>query len=309
MMTHKDGKGPDSLRRQSELKPAVCSFAEKGMKDKIQDDFNPFPYPAVLREAREKGGFWAVATIRLHLTDDFKIDSDEFPENVVIRAALAEVSEGHDPDAFDDISRYLFGPYGIDSDLVDVSNDIGPEGFAALMPYLVKGLKSPSEESREMASRLISACCYYHGPPSETEMLAGPLKDALMDVSTIVRRESAFSLGLLGDKSAVPRLIECLRDPDPDVRNNASEALGLLKDPMAVPFLLELLHDSDIQLVSDVLQALGNIGDGRAIGPLKQYMLKDLDIKDEAEEALRKLGVPEEELRTLGVPRSYRRKD
>jgi hypothetical protein len=311
MMTYRDGDGPDRLRKQSELK-AGGAFVGKGLKEPIQENFDPFPYPDVLREARQNGKFWAVATIRLHLMDDFDISLYEFPDHVVVKAALGEVIAGHDPAAFDDVSRYVFGPDGDDMLFDSPHNqpEMLPEDFSGLMPYLAKGLKSPHQESRIMASKLISHCLFQRGSLPEMESVLGPLIDALGDVSTVVRTEASFSLGLLGDKRAVPKLIECLGDPEPGIRGIASESLGLLKDPAAVPSLLERLNDTNASVVSDALRALGNIGDKRAIAPLKRYMLReDSDWKADAEDALWQLGVPEQELQKLGGPLSYRKKD
>src|SRR5204863_8379671 len=57
---------------------------------------------------------------------------------------------------------------------------------------------------------------------------------ALQDESQFVRMAAARSLGRLGDKKAVPALLEALSDPMFMVRQNAMWALGEIGDPAAL---------------------------------------------------------------------------
>lgn len=62
----------------------------------------------------------------------------------------------------------------------------------------------------------------------------------------IVRREAAEALGVIGDKSAVPALIEALKDDrDYSVRRAAVTALGCIGDRSVVPALIAALKDKD----------------------------------------------------------------
>ena len=56
---------------------------------------------------------------------------------------------------------------------------------------------------------------------------------------------SAVALGTLGDRSAVPALIEVLRDEVADVRMQSVTALAELGDNSAIPALVEALRDED----------------------------------------------------------------
>jgi len=54
-----------------------------------------------------------------------------------------------------------------------------------------------------------------------------------------VRSRAAWQLGHLGDRLAVPALIEALQDENEDVRWSAAWALGKLGDEAAIPALEE----------------------------------------------------------------------
>lgn len=56
-----------------------------------------------------------------------------------------------------------------------------------------------------------------------------------------LRRNAARALGKLGDRRAVPGLIQCLNCSDFYVREAAAQSLGMLGDPVAVPALMLLI--------------------------------------------------------------------
>ncbi|MCK5523317.1 MAG: HEAT repeat domain-containing protein, partial [Thiomargarita sp.] len=77
------------------------------------------------------------------------------------------------------------------------------------------------------------------------------------------------TLGVLGEKQAIPTLIQCLQDEDIDVSMEAAEALGHIGDAEAVPALLEsLTHDPDGEVKTAVVEALGQIEEQEVIAPL-----------------------------------------
>ncbi|WP_414753887.1 HEAT repeat domain-containing protein [Anabaena sp. CCY 9910] len=100
-----------------------------------------------------------------------------------------------------------------------------------------------------------------------------------------LRRNAARALGKLGDRKAVPSLINCLDCPDFYVREAAAQSLEMLKDKAAAPALIKLLDGGVAQAVQvtgrphlvqpyeAVLEALGAIGATDAI-PLIQPFLK-----------------------------------
>ncbi|MEK8018463.1 MAG: HEAT repeat domain-containing protein [Candidatus Parabeggiatoa sp.] len=77
------------------------------------------------------------------------------------------------------------------------------------------------------------------------------------------------ALGALGDTSAIPALVQCLRDEDLDVSIDAAEALGRIGNPSAIPPLLDsLTHDPNGEVKTAVVKALGQIGGTDVITPL-----------------------------------------
>ncbi len=93
--------------------------------------------------------------------------------------------------------------------------------------------------------------------------------------------------------SAVPVLIEALKDSDEDVRRASAEALGKIQDPQAVPALIQTLKDSDKDVRQASAEALGKIGDSQAVPALIQT-LKDSewDVRRASAEALVQIGKP-----------------
>jgi HEAT repeat protein len=94
------------------------------------------------------------------------------------------------------------------------------------------------------------------------------LIQALRDENPRVRWGAAEALGKIGDRKAVPSLIQYLR-----VHNSkeAAKALGYIGDTRAVEPLIQILNKSRSETV---IWALGEIGDARAVEPLIQA-LKD----------------------------------
>jgi HEAT repeat protein len=120
-----------------------------------------------------------------------------------------------------------------------------------------------------------------------------------------VRRQAAVRLGRIGDRSAVPALIDALDDPDEGVRREAAKALGFLKDARAVAPLIAALDDADANVRLYAAYALGEIKDPKATGPLLRA-LRDRQwcVRDQAAWALREIGDP-----TIAAPLAAALKD
>ncbi len=89
------------------------------------------------------------------------------------------------------------------------------------------------------------------------------------------------ALGALGDTSAIPTLVQCLRDEDIDVSIDAAEALGRIGNPSAVPALLDsLTHDPNGEVKTAVVKALGQIGGADVIVPLLEIAKSCPEHKD-----------------------------
>lgn len=98
-----------------------------------------------------------------------------------------------------------------------------------------------------------------------------------------LRRNAARALGKLGDRSAVPALIECLSCSDAYVREAAAQALEALGDGQAIPALIDRLTivplpeaGRDLTDTSEpydaILEALGTLGAQAAIPQVLPFL-------------------------------------
>jgi phycocyanobilin lyase subunit alpha len=99
-----------------------------------------------------------------------------------------------------------------------------------------------------------------------------------------LRRNAARALGKLGDRRAVPALMDALVCEDFYVREAAAQALEGLKDPVAVTILIQLLANQLpgtlpapeppqlVQPFDAILEALGTLGGVQAIEVIKPFL-------------------------------------
>ena len=126
--------------------------------------------------------------------------------------------------------------------------------------------------------------------PTEDVSAIPELLDALKDSDYDVRRRAAGALVKLGDASAIPGLLDALKGSDSDIRRRAAEALGELGDASAIPGLLDALKDSDSDVRRSAAEVLGKLGDVSAIpGLLDALKDGDSDVRRRAAEALGEL--------------------
>jgi HEAT repeat protein len=106
-----------------------------------------------------------------------------------------------------------------------------------------------------------------------------------------VRRYLVLVLGRLGDRAAVPALLQAARDPDPDTALYAVWALGKIGDPAAVDAVLETSQSEDAGARKMAAYVLGQLGDPRAI-PRLRVLAEDrvADVRWNAAIALAELG-------------------
>lgn len=111
-----------------------------------------------------------------------------------------------------------------------------------------------------------------------------------------LRRTAALALGALGDRAAIPQLLEIARnDESPLVRPAAVEALGEVGDEKLVPQLLPFVDDSNAYLRAALAHALSTLdGDTpearKALIKLQQDKVRHVAIA--AERALANCSVP-----------------
>ena len=123
----------------------------------------------------------------------------------------------------------------------------------AAVAGLAEALKNQSEKARTEAGRLLGEI----GPRAEGAIPI--LSSALRGEDEGATFEAAQALSRIGS-SAIPVLIEALKDHHDYVRRNAAGALGKPNATVAIPALVKSLNDSDASVREAVAQALGNIG-------------------------------------------------
>ncbi|MGB5974284.1 MAG: HEAT repeat domain-containing protein, partial [Nodosilinea sp.] len=117
-----------------------------------------------------------------------------------------------------------------------------------------------------------------------------------------LRRNAARALGKLGDRAAVPALIQCLGCDDYYVRESAAQALESLGDRRAVPALRALLSGGAaaavavpgkphlVQPYNAVLEALGSLGATDAVDIIAPFLEHDVaQVQNAAARALYQL--------------------
>lgn len=78
-----------------------------------------------------------------------------------------------------------------------------------------------------------------------------PLVADLTSPDVAVRRRAIRALAALGDRRAVPALLEALQDADPALRYDAVLALDVLDDPAALPSLIRVGRTDPVQDVRE----------------------------------------------------------
>ncbi len=86
------------------------------------------------------------------------------------------------------------------------------------------------------------------------------LAQALTDRDEHVRWDTVEALEKIGDSSVAPKVVDVLvRDENPNVRRVAARCLGTLGDRAAIPALIEALSDPDYSVSSAAATALAAI--------------------------------------------------
>ena len=126
---------------------------------------------------------------------------------------------------------------------------------------------------------LVIVGCYQEAPGPSTQDTTQRLHALLSDPDAVMRRTAAESLGKIGDREAIPRLVERLGDDDPHVRATAARSLGVLAslDYAAVVGLLRSMRDPDDSVRHAAAQALGNGAALPALAPALREMAAHAD--------------------------------
>jgi len=119
------------------------------------------------------------------------------------------------------------------------------------MDALRRALKDTHENVRVAAVRQIAS--------TADPRILPDLVEALHDQSAAVREQAASALGRLGNRSALPALLQGLKNRDEDewVRLRIAQAVTGLGDPDAIPVLFDLARGADARMTR--LEALGTL--------------------------------------------------
>ena len=149
-------------------------------------------------------------------------------------------------------------------------------GDVGAVSVLAQALKDPDSNVRRNAVRPLRRVVIRgksSSDPAATKAVVVALADALKDPDGAVRRAAASSLGAIGPEAvdAIPALAATTLDSDPSVRNAPIEALGRIGSSTAVPVLVQALKDP--QTASLAVRALGNMGPSArgAIPALREF--------------------------------------
>lgn len=123
------------------------------------------------------------------------------------------------------------------------------------VPVLKEGLKAHSDWIQWEA---VNALGRVHDGTTVGELLS--LLKSSSDKG--VRQETILSLGRIGDKKAMPAIVEMLSDKIPDIRCRAALALEMMSDQQAVPILEEHLKGEKDPVTKEYMQdALKSLND------------------------------------------------
>ncbi|HEV8703221.1 MAG TPA: iron chelate uptake ABC transporter family permease subunit [Candidatus Polarisedimenticolia bacterium] len=119
------------------------------------------------------------------------------------------------------------------------------------MDALRRALKDTHENVRVAAVRQIAS--------SADPRILPDMIEALHDQSPAVREQAASALGRLGNRSALPALLQGLRNKDEDewVRLRIAQAVAGLGDAGAIPVLFDLARQADAKVTR--LEAIGTL--------------------------------------------------
>ena len=98
----------------------------------------------------------------------------------------------------------------------------------------------------------------------------------LNDHDSLIKQKAAETLGTIGDRRAVPHLIEIIKDGEPEVKQEAARALGELRDIRALQPLIESLNDDSLNVVASAAFALYLLGNSKAHVPLVKALLRGI---------------------------------
>ena len=182
-------------------------------------------------------------------------------KNSALRDAAADaLARIADPRAIPALATALAQEDRTESGIYQALVSFGPRVCPAVFPRL----KEPS--TRTVALRILALC----RDPRAYQLLMHDLRT--QDTHQGWDDETCTTLGMLGDRRAVPVLLALMKKPSAWGHTAVIEALGCLRDARAVPALIGALKANNEDERAAACEALGDIGDARAIALLKMKL-------------------------------------
>lgn len=158
------------------------------------------------------------------------------------------------------IWRAQYSPFGKDSEMAML--EIVGLGEASV-PRVIYLLQHGNDRGRTIAAAMLGEI--------RSQKAVHSLIVATNDPNESVQINAIVALGEIGDKCAIPSLIDKARAQGQKA-DCAISALGKIGDTTAVPFLIEIA-EKEILKRSSAVFALGEIGDTRVLPILYQFLL------------------------------------
>jgi HEAT repeat protein len=150
----------------------------------------------------------------------------------------------------------------------------------------LRDVRSPDARVRALAADALADVAEAERPQAVAALV--PL---LRDERHEIRATAAIALGVLGDRSVVPQLVDKLVDGNPQARQAAAIALGRLGDPAAFDALAEQLREGPADLRFQAARSLAEIDPARAFEPLCAALGdRDAEVRGSVAEALSVVG-------------------
>jgi hypothetical protein len=155
------------------------------------------------------------------------------------------------------------------------------------VPALVKVMQEcPNEEIRR---KTVHALRWNGGGSAIPYIL-----DALRDPSPTVRADVPYQLGEMKDRRATVGLCKVAAKEQGDLRLGVVQALGMIGDPAAAPTLRALLATNDKKLLLQTLWSLGRAHDNETVPVLEIFLdARDSEIANAARISLCDIGTDE----------------
>ena len=192
-----------------------------------------------------------------------------------------------------------------DADIRKASAEaLGSIGGQGAVPRLIDSLEDPETRVRMAATRtLVQLDLKEHREEAVTALIEVMRNDRGLifdDELDELRAEAATALGKLGDRRAVPALMEAIRDRHRDgLVLNALRALGDIADPRTAPEIIEFVEERFSRIGLTGTRVLGKLGDPQAGDLLIDALYRSrnygpssqADLVEAASEALGNLGI------------------